>query len=700
MDIKEIEKRAYEILEKMTLEDRIGQLVQYGRLKEKEKEMVKKGQIGSFLNVYGAEKINELQDTIMKSNCKVPLLIGDDVIHGYRTIFPIPLAESCSWDLKLMEDTSAASAREASTEGINVVFAPMVDITRDPRWGRTAEGAGEDPYLGSLAAKARVRGIQRNDWCDRPYVTACPKHFLGYGAAEGGRDYGEADISERAIMETYLPPFKAALSEGAGTLMCSFNDLNGIPSTGNRHLMHDILRKKLKFDGVLISDWESIKELIFHGLAEDKKEAALKAINADVDIDMHSGSYEENLLQLVKCGKVKKSQIDSAVIRILKLKLKLGLFEKHYIDPSLSKNVIRCSEHIKLAKDAARKSVVLLKNEGGILPLNKDIDSIAVIGPLSDDRADLLGCWAVKGNSDNVDTVLDAVKRKVKKDCNIIFSKGSGILEPIECGVKDAVSAAKKSKVVLMVLGESADMSGENHNRAHLGIPEPQEKLLYEVLKVNKKVVLVLMNGRPLTLTWEDENVPAIVEAWHLGDESGNAVSDIIFGDYNPSGKLTMSFPRSVGQIPIYYNHKSIGRPSFKRYIDEQDSPLYPFGYGLSYTKFKYDNLKFSSKKMKIDESITVKADITNTGDFDGEEIAEFYIRDITASVTRPVRELKGFKKIYLKSKETKTVEFKITKEQLSFLDENYKPIIEPGVFKLWISPCSTGGLEGNFEVY
>lgn len=696
---KQIEEKASEILKSLSLENKIGQLVQYGKLKEREMMLVKKGNIGSFLNVYGAEKINKLQKTIMESECRIPLLFGDDVIHGYRTIFPIPLAESCSWNLGLMEETSAISAKEASTEGINVIFAPMVDIARDPRWGRVAEGAGEDTYLGSQIAKARVRGIQRNNWHHRAYITACPKHFLGYAAAEGGRDYNSVDISERTIRETYLPPFKEALQEGVGTIMCSFNDLNGIPSTGNKFLLKNILRKELGFQGIVISDWESVEELIYHGIAEDKKEASVKAAEATVDIDMNSGSYEENLMELVKEGIIKEDLIDDAVKRIIKLKLSLKLFDKSYIDTSLSKKIIRCKEHIEKSRQAARESIVLLKNENKLLPLNKNIKSIALIGPLADDKLNPLGCWALKGNPENVVSVMEGLKNKIGDEVTLNYVKGSEILSSITGGEEAAVEAAEKSEAVIMVLGESADMSGENHNRAHIGIPDAQRQLLKEVLKVNKNIVLVLMNGRPLTLEWENHNVPAILEAWHLGDESGNAISDVIFGDYNPSGRLTITFPRCEGQIPMYYNHKSTGRPGFKKYLDVDETPLYPFGYGLGYAKFQYRNIRLSSNKIKADETLQVEAEIANTGDVSGEEIVQLYIRDITASITRPVKELKGFKKIYLGPGQSKKITFNIGEEQLKFLDENYNYKVEAGKFNLWIAPNSSEGTKIEFEV-
>lgn len=692
-----ISKKVEELLSKMSLKEKIGQLVQYGRYEKAENEMVEKGEIGSFLNLSGADKINDVQDIILKSKNKVPVLIGDDVIHGYKTTFPIPLAESCSWDLELIEETAAISAREASTEGVNCIFAPMVDIARDPRWGRVAEGAGEDTYLGSLIAKARVKGIQRNDWDDRPYISACPKHFLGYGAAIGGRDYSEADISERAIRETYLPPFKAAIDEGAGTIMCSFNDLNGVPSSGNKFLFQKLLREELGFEGAVISDWESIEELVYHGLAKDKREASIKAIEAGVDIDMHSGSYKENLLKLVKEDKVSEELINRAVRRILRVKIALNLFETPCTDNRLSQNIIRAKEHIDKALEAARKSIVLLKNDN-ILPLKKNLKSIAVIGPHVLNPWSYLGCWAGKCDTEKVVTIIDGIRSKIGEEAEIHYAKGSEIFEPIENGVAEAVKAAEKAEVVILAVGDG-DQSGENRNRVNIDIPKVQRDFIKEIIKLGKPVVMILINGRPQALEWENEHIPAIVEAWNGGEQAGNAIADVLFGDFNPSGKLTITFPRSVGQIPIYYNHKNTGRPNFKRYLDSEDSPLYPFGYGLSYTNFEYKNISISSEKIRKGETLKVSAEIVNIGNYTGEEVVQLYIRDITASITRPIKELRGFKKIKLKPLESMMIEFELTEKDLGFLDGNFNFIIEAGEFKVWIGPNSGEGLEKSFEV-
>lgn len=694
---EKIIKRAEELLHNMSLQEKIGQLVQYGRLNEAEREMIKEGEIGSFLNFSGADAVNEAQKTILESNNPIPLLIGDDVIHGYKTTFPIPLAESCSWDLELMEDTSAISAKEASTEGVNFIFAPMVDIARDPRWGRVAEGAGEDTYLGSLIARVRVRGIQRNDWNDRPHITACPKHFLGYGAAVGGRDYNEVDLSERAIRETYLPPFTAAFQEGALTTMCAFHDLNGIPASGNKFLLDQLLRKELGFEGLVISDWESVEELIYHGLAEDKKEASIKGMEVGVDIDMHSGSYRENLEDLVKEGKVSEELIDLAVGRILKVKLALGLFENPYTDSSLNSKIIRAQEHIDKALEAARKSIVLFKN-ANMLPLKKDYKSVSVIGPFAKEPWSHLGCWAGKCNPDKVVTVFEGIKNKLGAGVEVHYAQGSEIFKPIENGLEDALKAAEKAEVVILTVGDG-DQSGENRNRVNIDIPKAQREFIEAIVKTGKPVVMLLMNGRPLALEWENEHIPAILEVWNGGEQAGNAVADVLFGDFNPSGKLTMTFPRNVGQVPIYYNYKNTGRPNFKRYLDSEDTPLYPFGYGLSYTTYEYSNIKISSKQIKAHETLKVSAEIKNTGSRAGEEIVQLYIRDITASVTRPVKELRGFKKIALEAGESMVVEFELTNEELGFLDEGFNFVVEPGKFKVWVAPNSSEGLEESFEV-
>ena len=709
------------LLKNMTLEEKIGQLVQFGSFKELEKQLVHDGEIGSLLNFCGSSEVSDIQREIMRSKCKVPLLIGDDVIHGYKTGFPIPLAESCSFDLELIEETAAVAAREAASEGVNVIFAPMVDITRDPRWGRVAEGAGEDVYYGGEVAKARVRGFQRNDWQDMPHVAACPKHYVGYGASEGGRDYDYTEISEHTLRETYLPPFKAAIDAGASIIMSSFNDFNGTPVSVSKHLIGDVLRGELGFEGMVLSDWESVLQSVEHGVSADEYEAALNGLSAGVDMDMNSGIYRSQLPRLAEDGKITLEQIDEAVGRILRVKLLLGLFENHRSKKELSKKIVRCEEHVKTARRMAQRSIVLLRNQEGILPLRKDLESICVIGPLADSRSDPLGCWSCKTNPDNVVTVLEGIRNRVSPQTKVIYEKGcdmddaddangaedvgdtddvndaNDVDKEGETQVRAALEAAKDAEAVLMVLGEPAYMSGENNSRAYLDIPHPQKELLKQVREVNENIVLILMNGRPLTLTWEHEHIKGIVEAWHLGDECGNAVADVLFGDYNPSGKLTMTFPRSVGQIPIYYNRKNTGRPELIRYIDEETTPLYPFGYGLSYSNFVYKNIALSEKTLLRGQKLTVTAEIENRSDVAGEETVQLYIRDVVASVTRPVRELRDFKKLYFEPHQTRTVEFALTEEKLSFIGADLKPVVEAGEFKVYVGGDSECTLCGSF---
>ncbi|WGS64608.1 beta-glucosidase BglX [Marinitoga aeolica] len=679
------------LIKKMTLKEKIGQLVQFGKLKEEQLKLLKNGEIGSFLNVYSPKKINELQNNIMNSKNPIPLLIGDDVIHGYKTIFPIPLALSCSWNLELIEKTCEITAREAAADGINMIFAPMVDISYDPRWGRVAEGNGEDPYLGTEITKVRVRGLQKNNWDDLPHVTACVKHYVGYGAVEGGRDYNSVDVSERKLREIYLKPFIGAIEENVGSLMVSFNEFNGIPPSANTYLTKKILREELNFNGVVVSDWESIKETILHGVSKDEKEAALKALLSTVDIDMNSAVYLNNLENIIKENPELENLIDDAVLRILKLKEKLNLFEKHIIPENNAKE-FRKPEYVNIARKAALESIVLLKNENNILPL-KGINKIALIGPLANDNHSPLGCWSCKGEESNVVTVLSAFQNNTEYE--IMYEKGCDIFKYNEEEANKALNIASKSDVVVAVLGETKEMSGENNNRSNIELPVAQKRLLKKLKKVNPNIVLVLLNGRPLTLEWEDRNIPAIVEAWHLGDESGNAIVDILTGKYNPSGKLTMTFPRKIGQIPIYYNHKNTGRPYVRNYLDTKNTPLYPFGYGLSYTNFEYSNFQVE----KQEDIIKLKVDITNTGKVLGEEICQIYFRDVYARVSRPVKELIRFKKINLNPGETKTISFEIHISELYYLDENLNLTIDNGSIEFFAGTNSQKLLKQSIEI-
>jgi len=711
------EKRIDNLIAKMTLDEKIGQLNQlsYGKgwgpevevqIPDEYKALVREGKIGSFLNAIGAEYTYELQKVaVNESRMKIPLLFGLDVIHGFRTTFPVPLAEASTWQPELIELSAHYQALEAASAGIHWTFSPMVDVARDPRWGRIVEGSGEDPYLGSLMAAARVKGYQGNFSGDN--IIACAKHFVGYGGAEGGRDYNTVDISERTFREVYLKPFKSAVDAGVKTLMASFNEVNGIPSSGNRNLLTDILRNEWGFNGFVVSDWNSVGELVNHGFAVDLKDAGSISINAGLDMDMESRSYINNLAELVKEKKVSEEVIDESVRRILRVKFLLGLFDDpyKYCDKEREQKNIMTQEAQNAALEEAKRSIVLLKNDGSLLPLKKDIKKIAVIGPLAESTKDPLGPWATVGNPDDVITVVEGLKKIVSSQTKILYSKGCEVDSNSTDGFQDAIKTAEESDVVILCLGESREMSGEASCRSSLDLPGVQEKLVEEIYKTGKPVVVVLMNGRPLSVQWLNDNVPAIVEAWFLGIKSGDAIAQVLFGDYNPSGKLPVTFPRTVGQVPIYYNHKNTGRPGDKenyytsQYLDLPLTPLYPFGYGLSYTSFKYDNLKLDKDTINKNESLTASINITNTGKVEGEEVVQLYIRDLVGSVTRPVKELKGFRKIKLSPGETQTVSFSVTPDMLTFLDINLKPVIEPGKFNVMIGGNSVDLNSISFEV-
>jgi len=711
------EKRIDNLIAKMTLDEKIGQLNQlsYGKgwgpevevqIPDEYKALVREGKIGSFLNAIGAEYTYELQKVaVNESRMKIPLLFSLDVIHGFRTTFPVPLAEASTWQPELVELSAHYQALEAASAGIHWTFSPMVDIARDPRWGRIVEGSGEDPYLGSLMAAARVKGYQGNFSGDN--IIACAKHFAGYGGAEGGRDYNTVDISERTFREVYLKPFKSAVDAGVKTLMASFNEVNGIPSSGNRNLLTDILRNEWGFNGFVVSDWNSVGELVNHGFAVDLKDAGSISINAGLDMDMESRSYINNLAELVKEKKVSEEVIDESVRRILRVKFLLGLFDDpyKYCDKEREQKNIMTQEAQNAALEEAKRSIVLLKNDGSLLPLKKDIKKIAVIGPLAESTKDPLGPWATVGNPDDVITVVEGLKKIVSSQTKILYSKGCEVDSNSTDGFQDAIKTAEESDVVILCLGESREMSGEASCRSSLDLPGVQEKLVEEIYKTGKPVVVVLMNGRPLSVQWLNDNVPAIVEAWFLGIKSGDAIAQVLFGDYNPSGKLPVTFPRTVGQVPIYYNHKNTGRPGDKenyytsQYLDLPLTPLYPFGYGLSYTSFKYDNLKLDKDTINKNESLTASINITNTGKVEGEEVVQLYIRDLVGSVTRPVKELKGFRKIKLSPGETRTVSFNVTPDMLTFLDINLKPVIEPGKFNVMIGGNSVDLNSISFEV-
>ncbi len=718
------------LMKEMTVEEKVGQMNQYngfweatgpvpkeGNAKHKY-DHLRKGMVGSVLNVKGADNVRKLQEIVVKeTRLGIPLIFGFDVIHGHKTLSPIPLGESASWDLEAIEQSARVAAIEASAVGINWTFAPMVDISRDARWGRVMEGAGEDPYLGSKIGVARIKGFQGDDLSANNTIAATAKHFAAYGFAESGREYNTADIGTSTLYNIIFPPFKAAVDNDVKTVMNSFNVLNGIPATANRFLQRDILKDKWQFKGFVISDWSSGMEMIDHGYAKDLKQVAELSANAGSDMDMESYAYVTHLKQLVDEGKVDIKVIDDAVKRILIVKFELGLFDDpyRYCDPKREKELIYHPDHLAAVLDMAKKSIVLLKNEiikskdKPLLPLNRNQKRIAVIGTLANDKNSPLGSWRIGSDDSTAVSVLEGLKKytgnfKFAKGADLIIGKADfinevKINETDKSGFKEAIKLAKESEVVIMVLGEHGFQTGEGRSRTKLDLPGVQQQLLEEVYKVNKNIILVLMNGRPLAITWADEHIPAIIETWQLGSQSGNAIAQVLFGDYNPSGKLTMTFPRNVGQVPIYYNHYNTGRPGPKsevfwsHYSDESNKPLYPFGYGLSYSKFDYSNLKIDeTDPLKIKVSVTIK----NVGQFRGEEVAQLYIHDKVASVVRPVKELKGFKKISINSGESVVVDFILTDAELGFFTNSGEFIVEPGEFEIMVGTNSQTGLNGK----
>jgi beta-glucosidase len=699
------------LLSKMTLEEKAGQMTQKGGGGEDgpadvEGE-IRKGSISSFLNITDLEKRNKFQKVaVEESRLGIPLIFGFDVIHGYRTIFPVPLAEAASWDMDLMEKTARIAAREARAVGIDWTFSPMVDIARDPRWGRIVEGAGEDTYLGSLIARAKVRGYQGNDLSAHDTVAACLKHFAVYGAAQAGREYHTTEVPIRTVREVYLPPFEAGIDEGAATVMSGFNELNDVPTSGSKFLLTEVLRDAWGFDGFVVSDYRSVKQLINQGFAKDQSQAAVLASVAGVDMEMVSRTYCDNLPSLVRKGVVSEDILNTAVRRILRIKFRLGLFENPYVDPKLQDKVILAPEHREVARQAVRESMVLLKNENKTLPLDTNIKSIALIGPLADNREDLIGTWSLAGKNDDVVTLIEGLKKELGDMCKINYARGCGIESDSTEGFAEAVKAANASDLVVMAVGEGVMHNGEAHSRTNLDLPGVQQQLLKEIKKTGKPMVMVLFAGRPLTINWELENIPSILLAWHPGIEGGNGITDVLFGRYNPAGKITATFPRSVGQIPIFYNMKNTGRPGVEgdrftsRYIDSPNTPLLPFGYGLSYTTFAYSSLKIENGKVKIPGVVKVSADIANTGTAAGHEVVQLYTRDLVGSVTRPVKELKGFKRIYLKPGETKTVTFDLSTSDLKFYDINMEYRVEPGDFEVWVGANSAEGLKGVFQLF
>ena len=714
------------LMAKMTLEEKLGQLnlpsagdITTGQANSSDiAKKIKEGRVGGLFNIKSVEKIRDVQKVaVEQSRLKIPLIFGMDVIHGYETVFPIPLGLSCSWDMIAIEQSARIAAVEASASGINWTFSPMVDLCRDPRWGRISEGNGEDPYLGSAIAKAMVKGYQGN-LTQNNQIMACVKHFALYGASEAGRDYNTTDMSRIRMYNEYFPPYKAAIDAGVGSVMASFNEIDGIPATGNKWLLTDVLRKQWGFKGFVVTDYTGINEMMDHGMGDLQTVSAL-ALKAGVDMDMVGEGLLTTLAKSLKEGKVTKEEIDMACRNVLVAKYKLGLFTDpyKYCDVSRAAKEVFTTEHRKIARNTAAESFVLMKNEGNILPLKKQ-GSIALIGPLADAKENMTGTWSVAAVNDAATSLRKGLTEVAGSGVKINYAKGSNLTKDAaieeratmfgkslgrdkrtdEELLAEAIETAKSSDVIVAALGESAEFSGESSSRTNLDIPEVQKTLLMELVKLNKPIVLVLFAGRPMTLTWEQSNVPAILNVWFGGSEAGYAIPDVLFGAVNPSGKLTTTFPQNVGQIPIYYNHKNTGRPlqegkwfeKFRsNYLDVSNEPLYPFGFGLSYTKFEYSNIRLSSTTLKGNQTLTASVDVKNSGSADGKEIVQLYIRDMVGTVTRPVSELKGFQKVMIKAGETKTVEFKISPEDLKFYNSSLKYDWESGDFKMMIGSSS-----------
>ena len=705
------EQRINALLARMTLAEKLGQLQQLdgegnGTFRPEHPDLIRKGLLGSTLNVRGAKNTNELQHVAMdESRLKIPVLFGFDAIHGYRTIFPIPLAEASSWDPASAQRSASIAAQEARDSGLRWTFAPMLDIARDPRWGRITEGAGEDPFLGAAFARARVRGFQGTDYGAPEKILACAKHWVAYGATEGGRDYNTTDMSENTLREIYFPPFKAAIDAGVGTVMSAFNDLNGVPASANPFTLTKVLRGEWNFDGFVVSDYTSVKELINHGLAADDQDAARLALNAGVDMEMVSRLFNQHGSQLLKEGKVSQATIDEAVRRILRIKFRLGLFEHPYTDDAREKTSLLTSQNRAAARAIADRSMVLLKNERETLPLSKSLPSIAVIGPLADDHRSLLGWWSGDGKPEDTVTALMGIRAKVAPATKVGYAKGCDAQGDSTEGFAEAVALARDSEVALVFVGESKEMVGEAASKSSLDLTGRQMDLVKAVQATGKPTIVILINGRPLTVGWIVENTPAVLEAWMGGTEAGNAIADVLFGDVNPSGKLPVTFPRSVGQVPIYYNHMNTGRPPeasnryTSKYLDVPWTPQFPFGYGLSYTQFKITNLQLSVQRISATGRLTASVEIENVGKRSGDEVVQLYIRDVAASMTRPVKELKGFQRVTLQPGEKKRVEFLLTAEELGFWNREMRFTVEPGKFKVMVGPNSEDLLEATFEI-
>ena len=727
----ETEKKIDVLMSKMTLEEKVGQMNQYngfwdvtgpapvGGSAEEKYENIKKGLVGSMLTVRGVKEVKAVQKiAVEQTRLGIPLIIGFDVIHGYKTISPIPLAEAASWDLKAIEKSAEVAASEAAASGINWTFGPMMDISRDARWGRVMEGAGEDPFLGGKIAAARVKGFQGDNTFRSPLrIAATAKHFAAYGFVEAGLEYNAVEIGNNTLFNKVLPPFKSAVDAGIRSVMNSFNTINGTPATADRYLLRDVLKNKWGFSGFVVSDWASIREMISWGFSKDEKAAAKSAVEAGTDMDMESGIYLPYLIDLVKQGKVKESFVDDAVRRILRVKFELGLFDDPYrfLDEKREKETIGSTANHEAVLDMAKKSIVLLKNEKNLLPLKKSGQKILLLGSLAESKNSPLGSWRIAADNNTAVSVLEGMKAYKGNQLNFVEGPKLTTSEPTfltevdynttdRKGLEEAKNAAKNADVIVMVLGEHGFSSGEARSRTNIDLPGLQEEFLKEIFKVNPNIVLVLNNGRPLTINWASENIPAIVEAWHLGTQAGNAVSQVLYGDYNPSGKLPMTFPRNVGQIPVYYNHLNTGRPFDKdknvfwsHYSDVEKTPLYPFGFGLSYTKFEYSDLKINKKLFSKGENIQVTFTLKNTGKYDGKEVAQLYIQDESASVARPVKELKGFQIVELKSGESKKISFNLTEKELGFYDNSGNFIVEEGAFKVMVGGNSESLISDEF---
>ena len=725
-----VEHKIDSILELMTVKEKVGQMVQYNGsfdvtgapsdIDSKTKlQKLKNGEVGSMLNVLTAEATREAQQVVMEnSRLKIPLLFGYDVIHGYKTMFPVPLGESASWDLDAMKLSASIAAKETAAAGVHWTFAPMIDVSRDARWGRIMEGAGEDPYLNAVTGVARIKGFQGSDLADVATIAACAKHFAGYGFAEAGRDYNTVNVGTSELQNAILLPFKAAAEAGVATFMNSFNEIDGVPSTASTYLQRDILKGAWDYKGFMVSDWGSIAELIPHGYAEDKMQAGELAVVAGSDMDMEGRVYEEALEPLVNGNTIDEALLDDAVRRILRVKFHLGLFEDpyKYSDAQREQEVLLAEAHLEAARDIARKSIVLLKNENSVLPLSKALESIAVIGPLADDKDSPLGNWRAQADKNSAVSVLEGIQKAVGNEVQINYAKGADLgigersfLMPLEIndtdtsGFAKAIEAAKKSEVVVMVLGEDAFQTGEGRSQTGIQLRGVQQELLDEVVKVNTNVVLVLMNGRPLDISKPNEQVSAIVETWFLGSQAGNAIADVLFGTYNPSGKLPVSFPRNVGQEPLYYNQKNTGRPAsnmvtYSGYQDSSREALFPFGFGLSYTTFEYGAISLSASEFSGEEKLEVAIELTNTGDVAGKETVQLYLRDLVASRTRPVKELRDFKQVSLKPGETKKVTFEISAKTLEFYTANNTWEAESGSFNVMLGSNSRDLKEASFQ--